>query len=248
MVQASHSIRPSLIISIFSTLLVLSMFYRVSSAVIAPNLVRDLGLNAETLGILGGAFFYSFALLQIPMGPMLDRIGPRKVVSYSVLLSALGAFLFGIGGSFTAVLIGRILVGVGMASVLMGAMKVFVLHFPPKKFATLVGTIVAVGTLGNILAASPLAYCSSRIGWRLTFIIAGGITALLAFLSLWVLGGKGGGDEKPHPAPSAKQEVGILQQMRRILGSLSFWQIGFLGFFRFGTFIGLQGLWLGPYL
>ena len=236
------------IFALLSASYLLSQFYRVSNAVIAPDLIKDLNLNAETLGILGGAFFYSFALLQIPMGPMLDRIGPRKVVSYSVLLSALGAFLFGIGGSFTTVLIGRILVGAGMASVLMGAMKVFVLHFPPRRFATLVGTIVAVGTLGNILAASPLAYFSSRIGWRFTFIIAGGVTALLAFLSLWVLGGEGRSEEKSHSASSAKQELGILQQMGMILRSLSFWQIGFLGLFRFGTFIGLQGLWLGPYL
>ncbi len=233
---------------LLSALYLLSQFYRVSNAVIAPDLIKDLSLNAETLGLLGGAFFYSFALLQIPMGPMLDRIGPHKVVSYSVLLSALGSFLFGMGGSFATVLIGRILIGMGMASVLMGSMKVFVLHFPPSRFATLVGTIVAVGTFGNILAASPLAYFSSRIGWRITFIIASGITAFLGFVSLCVLGGESGSGKKPHTDPIAKQEMGIFQQMGMILGSLSFWQIGFLGLFRFGTFIGLQGLWLGPYL
>ena len=236
------------IFALLSVLYLLSQFYRVSNAVIAPDLIKDLKLNAETLGILGGAFFYSFAVLQIPMGPMLDRIGPRIVVSYSVLLSALGAFLFGMGGSFTAVLLGRILIGLGMASVLMGAMKVFVLHFPPRKFATLVGTIVAVGTLGNILAASPLAYFSSRIGWRITFIIAGGVTGLLAFLSLWILGGEDKSEGKPRPDSTAKREMGSFLQMGVILRSLSFWQIGFLALFRFGTFIGLQGLWLGPYL
>ena len=236
------------IFTLLSASYLLSQFYRVSNAVIAPDLIKDLNLNAETLGVLGGAFFYSFALLQIPMGPMLDRIGPRIVVSYSVLLGALGAFLFGMGGSFTTVLIGRVLIGIGMASVLMGAMKVFVLYFPPRRFATLVGTIVAVGTLGNILAASPLAYVSSRIGWRFTFIVASGVTALIAFLSLRVLGGENGSEEKSHPTSSVKQELRIFQQMGMILGSLSFWQIGFLGLFRFGTFIGLQGLWLGPYL
>ncbi len=237
------------IFTLLSASYLLSQFFRVSNAVIAPDLIRDLNLNAETLGILGGAFFYSFALLQIPMGPMLDRIGPRIIVSYSVLLGALGAFLFGMGGSFTTVLFGRVLIGIGMASVLMGAMKVFVLLFPPMRFATLVGTLVAVGTLGNILAASPLAYVSSRIGWRFTFIIASGVTALIALLSLRVLGGgEGGGEETSHSISSAKQELGILQQMGMILRSLSFWQIGFLGLFRFGTFIGLQGLWFGPYL
>lgn len=237
-----------LIFIVLSALYLLSQFYRVSNAVIAPDLMKDLRLNAETLGILGGAFFYSFALIQIPMGPMLDRIGPRLVVSYSVLLGAFGAFLFGMGGSLTAVLIGRVLIGVGMASVLVGAMKVFVLSFPTEKFATLLGTLVGIGTLGNILATSPLAYFSSVVGWRMTFIFAGGVTTLLAFLSLWILKEKGRGREEHHLDPSIKQEIGIFKQIGMVLRSLSFWQIGFLGFFRYGTFVGLQGLWLGPYL
>src|SRR4030066_1824717 len=104
--------RPFSIFCILSGLFILSMFYRVSNAVIAPELIQDLGLNAETLGILGGAYFYSFALLQIPMGPMLDRIGPRFVVSFFALIGALGAFLFAFGTSFTSALLGRILIGV----------------------------------------------------------------------------------------------------------------------------------------
>ena len=148
----SQPIRLLSIFSILSALYVFSMFYRVSDAVIAPNLIQDLSLNAETLGLLGGAFFYSFALLQIPMGPMLDRIGPRIVITFLSLAGALGAFLFGFGNSFVSVLIGRILLGVGMSYVLMGAMKVFVLRFPLEKFATLVGIFISVGTLGIIFA------------------------------------------------------------------------------------------------
>src|SRR4030043_1971349 len=100
--QNSKSIRPVMIFSTLSALFTLSMFFRVSNAVIAPNLIRDLGLDAETLGILGGAYFYSFALLQIPMGLMLDRIGPRIVVTFFPLIAALGAFLFASGETFTA--------------------------------------------------------------------------------------------------------------------------------------------------
>ena len=76
-----NSLKLLLIFSVLSLLYIFSQFFRVSNAVIAPNLIQDLGLNAETLGILGGAYFYSFALLQIPMGPVLDRIGPRFVVT-----------------------------------------------------------------------------------------------------------------------------------------------------------------------
>jgi MFS family permease len=247
MTESSTPLKPFFIFSILSCLFTLSMFYRVSTAVIAPNLIQDLELNAETLGILGGAFFYSFALFQIPMGPMLDRIGPRFVVTFFPLIGALGAFLFAFGESFTAVLWGRILIGVGMASILMGSMKVFTIWFPPEKFATLVGLILSVGTLGNIFAASPLAFMASTIGWRMTFILAGILTTLLASLVFWVLGGKKRKEEALVPS-SFETEIGILQSIRLILRSLVFWQISIVAFFRYGTFVGLQGLWLGPYL
>ena len=245
---SSHPSRPFLIFSILSALYILSMFYRVSNAVIAPNLIQDLGLNAETLGILGGAFFCSFALLQIPLGPMLDRIGPRIVITLFSLVGASGAFLFAFGESFTTALWGRILIGVGMACILMGAMKVFILRFPPERFATLVGFFLSVGTLGNVFAASPLAYLTSVIGWRVTFILAGGITTLLAFLAFWVLGGKKRKDESLVSSSSSEPKIGILQSLRLVLGSLAFWQLGAIAFFRYGTSVGLQGLWLGPYL
>ena len=239
--------RPFLIFLTLSALYIFSMFYRVSNAIIAPNLTQDLGLNAETLGILGGAFFYSFALLQIPMGPMLDRMGPRFVVSTSALIGALGAFIFALGNSFFMVLLGRILIGAGMSSVLMGSMKVFVLHFPPEKFATLVGIILSAGTLGSILAASPLAYLTFTLGWRKTFMFASVITAVLALLVFWVLGVK---KENKGMASSSisRPMIGVFQSIRLILKSPAFWQIGFVAFFRYGTVISLQGLWLGPYL
>jgi sugar phosphate permease len=248
MSEPSHPSKRVLIFSILSALFTLSMFYRVSNAVIAPNLIRDLNLDAETLGILGGAYFYSFALLQIPMGPMLDRIGPRIIITSFSLIGALGAFIFAFGDSLGAAFFGRILIGVGMASVLMGSFKVFTLRFSLDRFATLVGILLSVGTLGNILAASPLAYLTSTIGWRTTFILAGSITTLFAFIALWVLGREKGKEEKPSSPSSSKPEIGILQSMRLVLKSLAFWQIGTVAFFRYGTFVGLQGLWLGPYL
>jgi len=81
----------------------------------------------------------------------------------------------------------------------------------------------------------------------MTFILAGGITVLLAFLIFWVLEGERKTEDRGSPSPS-KPEIGVLSAMRLILGSLVFWQIGVVAFFRYGTFVSLQGLWLGPYL
>ena len=248
MATASQSPRSLLIFISLSALYIFSMFYRVSNAVIAPNLIQDLGLDAQTLGILGGAFFYSFALLQIPMGPMLDRIGPRIVVASFSLIGAIGAFLFAFGHSLTAALFGRILIGAGMACMLMGGMKVFILMFPAEKFATLSGIYLSIGAFGNIVAGSPLAYLASTIGWRMTFILAGGITTILAFLIFWILGGEKGKGQSLASSKPSEPEIGIVQSIRLVLGSLAFWQIGAVTFFRYGTFVSLQGLWLGPYL
>jgi MFS family permease len=216
--------------------------------VIAPNLIKDLGLNAEMLGTLGGAFFYSFALLQIPMGPMLDRVGARKIMILFACVGAVGAFLFALGETFAMTLAGRILIGAGMACALMGPLKVFTLRFSPDRFATVVGLFMSVGTIGSVCAASPLAYGASTIGWRMTFIAAGAMTLVFGFFAFWALGGEERPDETFTSSADPVDTIGLLRSVRLILGSLGFWQIAAVTFFRYGTFMALQGLWLGPYL
>jgi MFS family permease len=239
--------RRVLIFSILSVFYIFSIFYRVCNAVIAPNLTEELNLSAETLGVLGGAFFYSFALMQIPMGPLLDRIGPRIILTLSPLIGASGAFLFAMAESFPVALTGRILIGAGMSPLLMGSLKTFLTRFPPRHFSTLMGSFMAVGYLGNFLAASPLAYLNAIFGWRKVIFLAGVITALFSLLVFWVLA-EGNSRNRASPASSPdKPALGVLQAMRLVLKSLSFWQLGAPAFFRYGTFIGLQGLWLGPY-
>lgn len=223
------------------------MFYRVSTAVIAPDLMRDFDLNAKTLGLLGGAFFYSFALFQLPIGPLLDRMGPRRVIGSFTLIGALGSVLFASSPSFGVALLGRVLNGAGMACVMMGTFKVFALQFPPERFATLVGALLAVGTLGSILAASPLAHVSSLAGWRVAFLLTGGVTVLLALSVFWILPEEEK-ETSEFRASSRDQTLGVVQSIGLILRTLVFWQVAALSFFRYGSFICLQGLWLGPYL
>jgi predicted MFS family arabinose efflux permease len=134
------------------------------------------------------------------------------------------------------------LIGVGMASVLIGSLKVFALRFPAGRFATLMGMIVSIGTLGGILATSPLVYLSGIMGWRTIFVVGGAMTVLLGLLVFWVLGDEEEGLENSVCSVSSELRVGISRSMRLIVGSLSFWQIGVVAFFRYGTFVGLQGL------
>jgi MFS family permease len=182
------------------------------------------------------------------MGPMLDRIGPRMIMSVSCIIGALGAFLFAWGNSFYSAFLGRILIGAGMSPMLMGSFKTFTLRYPPERFATLVGIISSVGTIGNVVAASPLAFLASAIGWRVTFIITGMVAILLGFSVLWILRGEKIEGMGSRSSSHEKPEIGIVQSIRLITRSLAFWQFGAVAFFRYGIFVSLQGLWLGPYL
>jgi MFS family permease len=237
------------IFPLLSILFCFSMFYRLTSAVLAPDLIKAFNLNAERLGMLGSAFFYTFALFQIPMGVLLDRIGPRKVITIFTLVGAAGAFFFAFAGNFYVALAGRALLGIGMATALMGSFKVFVNRYPARRFATLSGAILSIGTLGPILATSPLVYLNSTIGWRLTFFYCGILTVGLALSLFWVLreDHHEGGSEALI-ASSVGQHTGLIKSLKLVFGTLAFWQIGTLAFSRYGTVVALQGVWLGPYL
>jgi len=239
------------IFAILSSMFVLSMFYRASSAVIARELVRDLGLSAEGLGLLGGAFFYSFAIAQVPMGPALDRIGPRIMIAVLPLVSALGAFLFALSQGFALALFARFLIGLGMACVLMGTFKVLTAWFPSDKFATMIGLTYSVGTLGNILATSPLAYLAAQLGWRSSTVIIGIVTVLTCFLVFKIVRDRPEsvtGERVARNMLGKETHIPIRVSLRMIFGSLAFWQISTTNFFRYGTFVAIQGLWGGPYL
>ncbi|HVN25272.1 MAG TPA: MFS transporter [Syntrophorhabdales bacterium] len=234
------------IFAVLSLLFILSMFYRISSGIIAPSLMTDLHLSAETLGILGGAFFYSFALFQIVLGPLLDRVGPRFVILCCSVVGAGGSILFSQAQDFFGATLGRVLMGVGMAAMLMGSFKVFTLYFPSKSFSTLAGLFVSFGYVGTMAAASPLAYVAAMSGWRITFVWTAAVTLLLGITAFLVLNVR---RETVHnPVTANTQLLNLRTSTRLILGSLSFWQIAITAFVRYGTFVSLQGMWLGLYL
>jgi len=159
---------------------VISGFWRVSNAVIAGDLSRDLGLSPEVLGLVGGAFFYAFGLAQLPMGPLLDRFGPRLVISLLACIGAASAAAFALAGSGAVAIIARAGIGLGMAAVLMGSFKILTTWFSPHEFATLSGILIAIGNLGGIGATTPLAWLSEALGWRGACGTMAVVTLLLA--------------------------------------------------------------------
>lgn len=228
-----------------SALYFLSQFYRVSSAVIAPELIRELRLDPKECGLIGGAFFYSFTVLQIPLGPMLDQLGPRTLLLGAAMLASGGSLLFASARSFAEAFLGRLLIGAGMAPVLMGSLKYFSQSMPSARFARMTGLLYSIGISGNLLAASPLVLLTQAFGWRKTFVAFGLLTAVLGLGAFKVLRtGSAPAQERSRTQPEKGQWA---QALLTVLRSMNFWKLACVAFFRYGTFVSLQGLWLATY-
>ena len=126
----------------------MSYLFRTVNAIISPQLVNDVGLSPSALGFMTAAYFITFALVQLPLGIVLDRYGPRKVQASLLMIAAVGAAMFATGTTAFMLIVGRGLVGVGVSACLMAALKANVLWFPKEKIPVVNGVIFAFGTMG----------------------------------------------------------------------------------------------------
>jgi len=223
--------------------LILSMFYRVSTAMISPALASELRLDSAQLGALAAAFFYAFSFSQIPLGIALDRVGARWTMVALGCTALCGALLFATAQGNGQAVAGRVLLGVGMSCNLMGALMLISTWFPVNRFAFLSGLLVSLGVLGNMAASTPLVLLSRTWGWRTTFFGIAAIHALQILCFTLVTR-----DRPEGTAPLVQGETLDLGPFKRLLTSFSYWAISLGSFVRYGFFVALQGLWAGPFL
>ena len=138
----------------FATGYYLSYLFRSINALIAGDLVAELGLTAADLGLLTSVYFLLFAAVQLPCGVLLDRYGPRFIDSALLLVAAAGSLLFAIADGVATLLVGRALIGLGVAVGLMAGLKAIVLWFPPERVALANGAYIMLGALGALSAAA----------------------------------------------------------------------------------------------
>lgn len=147
----------------------LSFLFRTINASISPMLASDFGLGAAETGLLASAYFLVFAGAQIPIGVLLDRYGPRQVQGVLLVLAAGGATWFGNADSFAELLIGRALIGLGVAASLMAGLKAIVMWCPKDRVALVNGGMIMLGSLGAVTATAPTDWLLNWIGWRSLF-------------------------------------------------------------------------------
>ena len=220
-----------------------SQFLRTSLGVLSPNLMHDFNINPNNMGLLGGVFFLSFAIFQIPAGILIDKYGPRKVMSSVIIFAVLGSIIFALSNSFNILLIGRVLMGLGCSICLMGSLVLITRWTDSDQFSKLAGIILAVGGIGGLLATTPLSYFSELFGWRLSFWLAAAVTFCVMLLYYFILE-----DRKNDLILNRSNETISLKNLLFILKERNFKFMIPMSLMSYSSLVVILGLWGAPYL
>lgn len=218
----------------------LSQMYRSVNAVVGPDLTKDIGLGAAELGFLTSAYLLAFALFQLPLGVLLDRIGPRRVQATLIALAGIGSLLFAVSDSFLTLTLARGLIGLGFAGGLMSGFKAVVLWVSEERRALANAVIMSAGALGILVATQPIDLSIQVFGWRTVFIGLGMITFVVAALILFMV------PEKKTKSDGVSLK-GQIAAVGGILKDRAFWRLAPLLATTAGTHIAIQTLWAGPW-
>ncbi len=215
---------------------------RVSPSVMTNELMRDFSVGGAALGSLSAFYFYAYASIQLPVGILTDRYGPRKLMSFAAGLCAIASVGFALSDSVLTASIGRALIGGTVAFGFVGTLAIAGYWFKPAQYAMLAGLLQTVGMSGAIFGQAPLRQVVESIGWRGTMAGLGVVAVLLSIL-LFVLVPHRTGEQR-----NLEARVGILDGLKSVASNPQTWLCALIGFGMAGTMLGFGGLWGVPWL
>ncbi|STY01857.1 major facilitator family transporter [Legionella pneumophila] len=147
--------------------------------------MKTFGVTGQGFGVISAFYFYAYAPTQLPAGVLYDRYGPRKLMTFAIVLCAFGSAFFASTDSVFTACIGRFLIGIGSAFSFIGVLVLISRWFPPYYFAILAGVAQLMSSVGAMFGEMPLAALIDLVGWRSASFILAGVGFLLAIL-FWV--------------------------------------------------------------
>jgi predicted MFS family arabinose efflux permease len=246
MTRSAARLRAAAVVGVLLAVSMASQFSRNSHAVLAPDIAVELGLPIQAMGVMSGALFLAAAITMIPFGGLFDAWGARPVLALKLGIASAGALAFGAAQSLEGLVLGRVLLGVGGAALIMGALVVASRWSPPESFGTVVGLTLALSHVGNLASTAPLAWMAEQLGWRRSFDL---IALLLAVLAVAVFAVAR--DAPPGHAYHAQPRPTVWHAMRGVGDVLrlpGFPRVMAMGFVAYAAFVSVLGVWGAPFL
>lgn len=232
-------------------------FHRVSTSVLASDLVATIGISSTALGLLASAYFYTYTILQPVAGILVDRWKPRRVITIFGLVMGLGSITFALAPNFWIAFVARIAIGIGAGGIWIPATWFISRRFDPGKRAFIFSLLMVGGNTGAIVAAGPFGVLSVMMGWRNAMLILA--TAVLIFAALtWItvrdkpeevsFSRKKDNSFRAIPSENLSGKRGWFSIMRVTFGNRIVRYAACTAFLGYGALMSFQGLWGIPYL
>lgn len=243
--------------SVFFVLVVAYMsvyFHRMAPGVVSGELMSTFSTTGAALGSLAAMYYYIYTAMQIPAGVLADTLGIRTAVAVGNLVAGLGSILFGLAETFEIASLGRFFVGLGVSVVFVSLMKSNTVWFSERNYGLVSGLTILLGNMGSVLAAAPLAAVLDAYSWRTVFVVIGGVSLLLAVVSMVVV------RNRPEDAgfPSVREMEGKtshpgrerhwVADLKHVLSQRAVWPGFFVNFGMAGGLFAFAGLWGLPLL
>ncbi|MDC0454693.1 MFS transporter [Candidatus Pelagibacter sp.] len=220
----------------------LSCLLRAITATLSPVLTLEFELMAADLGLLAGGYFLGFASMQIPLGYLLDKFGPKKIVSSFLLIAFIGTLSFALAQSFSGLLISRILIGVGVSACLMAPLTGYRIWFAENQQQRANSWMLMIASLGFLSSTLPVQLLLPSLGWRWLFggiagLILISIFLMLAFIPKW-----------DHQKDESLENPARQGSLSDVWKNKFFISVIPMGLFNYGGLMAIQTLWAGPWM
>ena len=220
---------------------------RVAPSVMTGELMRDLAVGATSLGVLSSAYFYSYALLQLPIGLLTDRFGPRRLMSAAALGCAVASLGFAYSETLWSATFYRALIGIGVAFAFVGTLAILVEWFPSGRFAFYAGFLQSMGMFGALAGQAPLRWFIENHGWRMVFVSLAVIAAILSLALYRIV------PRRPVKADNVKQtqstdKASLSRSLLEVIRNPQSWVCALFGFGMAAPMLAFAGLWAIPWL
>ncbi len=173
--------------------IVASVFYayqyilRVMPNIMLGDIMQQFNIDAATFGQFSGVYYIGYSLMHLPIGIMLDRFGPRKVMTGCILCTVVGILPLLFAEHWMYPIIGRALLGMGSSAAILGVFKIIRMTFSEANFPRMLSFSVTIGLMGAIYGGGPVSYMRETFGYQdvvQVFVIMG---LVLAAVTYWIV-------------------------------------------------------------
>jgi MFS family permease len=225
--------------------LLLQFILQGSVSGMAPFLAKDFHTDVAAIGLVSSSYFWTYLLLQIPGGMLVDRLGPKRILIAGTVICAIGTLLFAMSQNVHSAVWSRMLTGLGTAPALACGFYLIGSWFTPVYFAFVVGLSEALAMLSGGVGSEIISTAAIHVGWRTVLVCAGIFCLVLTVLMALFLHDR---PKHHHHLKKVASQLSIKQQLIAVLGLPQVWLNGLFSGLIFPVISLLATYWCIPYL